>query len=552
MAQYQAFKRVTVQPQIAQKMETITFPAPMRGLALHENESYMQPGSAIVLDNWKPTLRGVALRGGCIRWCELPETTPIISGFEYASGGVERMFVGNATKLYDVSTDTPVEVKAGQTSGNYAAAQLANMEGDWLIVVNDNGDPPLRYDGTDWEVLDAAYVPPVDKPSKITVDIADYPDANVVNGANLVYVCKYRSHLFFIEANSMNAWYLPINAVGGNLEMIPLSGAATGGGKLLFCAVWSLDAGDGVDDKLVFATNKGELLIFTGSNPADPANWRQEGRFDMSEPLGMNAHIMIGGELLIATVEGILPTSGAITKSREQLELAALTRPIKTMWRDEMLEKRNQHWTMCRWDEYGGMFVAVPGSKTNQHRCLAVNLATSAWCRFTGWDAQCFLRMRGDVFFGTQKGVVMQADRTGYDDGKPYVATLVGAWEMFQSPSQTNVWRQARASFRARNGEPFLPQLSATVDYVVVIPQPPPVGVDFAVSDLWDEGKWDEAIWDKGVPLPPAVRNTGWVSIGMTGFSHAPIVQATVAQQARPEVELISVAATFERAGINV
>jgi hypothetical protein len=38
------------------------------------------------------------------------------------------------------------------------------------------------------------------------------------------------------------------------------------------------------------------------------------------------------------------------------------------------------------------------------------------------------------------------------------------------------------------------------------------------------------------------------VSIGMTGFSHAPIVQVTVAQQAKPEVELISIAATFERA----
>ena len=32
--------------------------------------------------------------------------------------------------------------------------------------------------------------------------------------------------------------------------MIPLSGAATKGGKLLFCATWSIDAGDGIDDKL--------------------------------------------------------------------------------------------------------------------------------------------------------------------------------------------------------------------------------------------------------------------------------------------------------------
>jgi pyocin large subunit-like protein len=48
------------------------------------------------------------------------------------------------------------------------------------------------------------------------------------------------------------------------------------------------------------------------------------------------------------------------------------------------------------------------------------------------------------------------------------------------------------------------------------------------------------------------VRNTGWVSIGVTGFSHAPIVQVTMAQQAKPEVELISIAATFERLAITV
>ena len=56
-----------------------------------------------------------------------------------------------------------------------------------------------------------------------------------------------------------------------------------------------------------------------------------------------------------------------------------------------------------------------------------VNAATGAWARFTGWDAMCFVRMRGDMFFGTQTGKIMQADRTGYDNGLPYVATWSAA-----------------------------------------------------------------------------------------------------------------------------
>jgi hypothetical protein len=600
MSQHQFFRRTPVQPQAAQKLETITFPAPTRGLVQNENESYMQPGSAVVMDNWKPTMKGASLRGGHNRWAELPETTPIISAFEYASGEIHKMFVANLAKVYDVSTSTPALVASGRTSGNYVASQLANQGGDWLLALNDAGDAPLRFNGTTWTSLatttptdwlvSTAYAvnararDPADgsrwkclvahtspgtgtfaaargaTPGQWTIDLAADDSVFIIgpagtpieNGGNLVYVCKYRNRWFFIEKNSMNAWYLPLNAVGGQLSMIPMSGAATKGGKLLFCTSWSIDAGDGIDDKIVFCTDLGELLIFTGGDPSSAANWRQEGRYEVSPPMGMNAHLAVGGDLLIATVDGIVPISGAITKTRVELELAAITRNIKIMWRAEVLEKREWPWTMEKWDEYGGIFIAVPGSASGKERCLVVNAATGAWARYTGWDATCFVRMRGDMFFGTQNGIVMQADRTGYDDGRPYVAVLVGGWETFQSPSQTITWRQARASFTARAGEPFAPQVSGTVDYVVTLPTPPNAGPDPGVLDLWDQGLWDTAIWDAGTPPPLVVRNTGWVSIGLTGFSHAPVVQVTVGQNARPEVDLISIAATFERAGINV
>lgn len=146
----------------------------------------------------------------------------------------------------------------------------------------------------------------------------------------------------------------------------------------------------------------------------------------------------------------------------------------------------------------------------------------------------------------------MQADRTGYDDGMPYTATLVGGWEVFQSPSQTISWRQARASFKATAGQPFQPQLSAAVDYVVTLPPAPPAGPDPGIVDAWDQGSWDAAKWDQRSPQLPVVRNTMWVSIGTTGYSHAPVVQVTVAQAVKPNVDLISIAATFERCGITV
>ena len=599
MSQHQFFRRAAVPAEVAQRLETITIPAPTRGIILSENEAFMQPGSAVVCDNWKPTLRGVSLRGGFVQWCVLPEAVPVVSAFEYTSNIIERMFAATVTNLYNVSTSTPVLVKSGQTSGNYAASQMANAAGDFLIAVNDGGDPALRYNGTTWTTLShttpanwansTGYIigsrandpagPAVWKclvahtsagagtfaadrtanPTYWTTDsasdsiswITGPSGTPVEHGSGLTYVCKYRNRLFFVEKNSMNAWYLPLNSVGGLLSLIPLSGAATKGGKLLFCAVWSLDAGDGIDDKIVFCTDLGELIIFTGSDPSSAASWRQEGRYDMSAPLGMNAHVNIGGDLLIATVEGILPTSGAITKGKAELELAAITRNIRSMWRDEAIDKREYPWTFCKWDEYGGIFVTLPGGLPGQRRCLVTNSSTGAWARFTGWDAMCWIRMGPDMFFGTQGGIIMQADRSGYDDDVPYVASLVGGWEMFHAPSMQVTWRQARAAFTARGNEPFVPQLSACTDYVITLPSPPVAGADPGALDLWGEGLWGDALWG-AAGTQTAMRNTMWVSIGLTGFTHAPVVQVTVAQTAKPEVDLISIAATYDRGGVNV
>ena len=44
---------------------------------------------------------------------QLPETTPVISAFEYVSGIIHKMFAANATKIYDVTTSTPVAGRGG-------------------------------------------------------------------------------------------------------------------------------------------------------------------------------------------------------------------------------------------------------------------------------------------------------------------------------------------------------------------------------------------------------------------------------------------------------
>jgi len=564
MSGHLAFRRQPVPGEMAIRHQTITLPAPIRGIIEVENWAYTKPGCAVVIDNWFPTQKGLRLRGGTERWSTLPDPVEVIrSGFEYISGAQNRMFAATNTRLFDVSFADTAVLQTGVgtvTNGNFATVQMANQGGDWLLACNDVGDYVRRFNGTTWDYLDTAFA---GTPSRITA--AAPSPTSVHDGHGLTFVWKYRNRLFFIEGGTMNAYCLPLNAVGGELIYIPLSGAAKRGGSLLFGARWSTgDTGDSGDDKCCFFTTEGEVLIFSGTDPTAAANWRQDGCYDISKPLGKNGHQQLGGDVLVVTVDGIVPLSSALQKDVSALSLAAITYNIEPMWMRELKNKRSHPWTIAKWDEGDMMFVNFPGGKTYDTQTVGVsNLHTGAWSRYIGWDAMCFMRLRDSLFFGTQTGTIMQIESTGFDDahwdeglgkytGHAYACTMIGGWEMFQVPPNQVTWMQARASFFSSARERFEPQLSATTDYEFRIPPPPNAGPDPGVLEVWDQGLWDDAAWDQpGAGIAP-VRNTMWVSIGETGFSHAPILQVSVAQQVKPDVELISIGATFLRMAANV
>ena len=589
---YRDFRRYAAPAQVQQQVLPKTLPAPLRGLVLNENPAFMQPGGALLLDNWFPTDNTIKIRGGSQVWTRLgvsgtPDNAPIVSMFNYISGGTKKMWASNATKLYDTTAAGAYATQVTGitiTNGHFSTAQLSNAAGEWLIAVNDAGNYPLRFDGTSWVQLTPSFVPPSGKPGRIVATDPLYATYPVVDGSALTQVWKYRRRLFFIQGGSMNAWYLDLDAVAGELKLIPLSGAFTQGGSLLFGCAWSVSAGDGIDDKCVFVTTEGEVAVFTGTNPSDAANWRQQGRYQISKPMGKNGWVRIGGDVLIITTDGIVPISQALVKDIATLEFSAITRPIHPMWMQEALSRNSRPWTMCKWDEFsaqGALFVTFPGGSPGEYRCGVVNTVTGAWGRFTGWDALAFVTLSGNMFFGTQKGRIVQADIGGYDtqtsgsdvdERKPYVCSYVGGWEVFGSPPNVFTLRQARCSFNSRAQEPFIPQVTAAVNYVwEPLPAPPDPGPDPGILEVWDEGLWGgesaaipipppnvqppqagRARWDQPAPVPPNTRSTFWVSIGETGYSHAPIVQVQIDQASKPVVEMLGVSLIAEQAGVAV
>ncbi len=520
--------RQTAQPNPqAPRDRSKTFPAPSRGWITNENLAMSQPGGAQILENWFPTTTGIRTRGGSLKYATI-SSGPVLRTWTFKSGQVEEFFASDQTKIFNITTVAdpnviPTPVVTGQTSGYYSTAQASNAGVTILSIVNGT-DTPKYYDGATW---------------------ANHAFTGIPTPANLSFVWLFASRLFYVEKNTMSAWYLPVDSINGALSKFSLAGIFQKGGSLLFGGKWSLDSGDGLDDKCVFVSTEGEVAVYQGTNPGSATDWQKVGLYSITPPMGANATMQAGGDLLIATEDGIVPISEAVRKDSAALSISAVTSTIETEWKKEVVNRRSVPWEIVKWPTNNMMVVSLPSVTDAQPSlCYASNLKTGAWGYFTGWNVRCIGLFAGNCYFGSSVGTVHRMDITGSDDGVPYVCTYVGLPDHVDSPGVTKTINQARSIFKSN--VPFIAQISASVNYSVNVPFPPSSAADFS-ADVWDVGLWDVAIWDAGQATSVSTK---WVSIGKTGFSISPQVQITCGITPTPRTELVAFDVLYEAGSV--
>lgn len=535
---FASFNRQPMRPKaerMRQKMAPFQFPAPVRGWIENESLAFPQPGGASLLENWFPTATSIRLRGGCVRHATLDDT--VESLFAYRAGS-QRMFGSDETSVYDITAPVDPDVAptadiTGQTSGYYSNIQFTTSGGDFLYILNGTDDPQL-YDGAAW----------------IPINGASTPSITGVTSADLIQGTSYRNRLFFIEKLSLNVWYPAVGALGGLLENITLAGIFKRGGVLLFCSTWSTDSGDGLDDKFVVVSTEGEIAVFQGANPSGTteADWFLVGVYTTSRPLGKNAWLSVGGDLLILTEEGIMPMSEIISKDPAALSLSAISKAIEPAWKAAVSDRRSAPWEIVKWPEKNMAIISVPQtSAAQQIMCFVVNLETGAWAKYTGWDARTIISFDGRAFFGATDGRVRECETGGNDDGLPYVCRYIGLFEQLQLPGMYKSIRQGRPNFIAT--EPFNPDVTVCVNYDLTLPAPPNSVENYSL-DVWDQGLWDVALWDNGTS--ESIPTFRWVSIDRAGFAIAPALQVTCGVTPTPGAELLSMDITFETGAMVV
>jgi len=480
------------------------------------------------MDNWFPLATGIRVRRGSNLRATIGAGTPVWAFMVYQVGN-GRIFAANGAAIYDITNIvdplvSPAPVVSGLTSGDWSSAMYTNAGGRFLVAVN-GSDERRVYDGTAWTAGPA---------------ITGGPGTN---GNKFLHVWTFKGRIFYLEKDTLNVWYHPVDQIGGAVSKFPLNGIARLGGSLSYGGTWSFDSsGDGLAVSIVFVTTEGEALVYDGTDPGSAAAWTLKGVYRIGRPLGKRAAFKSGGDLAIATDIGLIPLSSALSRDTSALYQAALSYPIEEAWNTEAINRRAQFsWCAEMWPTQQMAIVGMPSYGTLPDQCFVVNIRTGAWTRYTGWNVQCLGLLNDRMFFGTRAGLIMEAELGSSDNGLPYTASMIPLHEDFGSATikQANM-----ARYITLTSQDVVAQLNAVSDYSVKLPAQPAAALITTATSLWDVANWDESQWSDDDTVKRA--ESQWQSVTAQGTALAPVIQITIGGGEIPDIELVRIELNYQ------
>ncbi len=393
-------RRFAASVQRGSRAITMTLPAPTGGWNARDSLSAMAPDDAITLDNWFPEADRVAVRPGFVAHATGVGAGAVETLGVWRGPGGSRLIAAGGGGLYNVTSAGGASAIPGSTAYNSDRWQTVNFKGR-LFGVNGT-DAPWHYDGA-------------------TLSATAWNGSGLVAG-NLIQIEAFKQRLFFAERETASFWYGGIGAVTGALTSFDLAQIARLGGNLQAIGTWSLDAGDGLDDLIVFVMSTGEIIIYTGTDPGDVSAWSKVGSYDAAPPIGRRCLTKLGGDLIVLTEAGYLPVSliaqgwtlDRIIKGTSWGKIApavaASAAAASAYW----------GWQIAELFPNGKLYVNVPisAARFTQH---VLNTHTGAWAKATGMEARSWAVFGSTGYFGGASGTVYkQVGRS--DAGTPIVA----------------------------------------------------------------------------------------------------------------------------------
>ena len=476
-----------------------SIPAPIGGINAMSPLDAMAATDAIELENWFPETSKVSVRKGFAQ-----HATGVGSG-EVESvmvrrGTTDKLLAASATNIYDAtSTGAASSLVGSKNGGRYQSAQF----GGYLVMANGQ-DTPMTYDGT--SIADAAYTH-----GSLTI-------------STIKYLQGYKGRLYFGAANDAKFYYLPTgNVTGGALSDFDLSQVTERGGVLRGIGEWSRDGGDGLASVIVFVMSSGEIVVYSGDDPA--SNFSKVGSYFAAEPIGDRPLVSLGGDLVVITRQGFLPVSlllrggsvedvdrTAIGKIRQAAVDAATAGAAFFGWSGVTDPKDNK------------LVINVPVAAGTTFDQYVYNITSGAWTKFTGIPARQWASLGSDLYFGGDGGKVFKITGTT-DDGAAITVKAKQAFTYFGDRASRKRITSIRPIIQLDGSQAFKIALDSDFGDRTI------TAANHTISGLssgsaWDTGAWDAAVW-AGTPTP----NTLWLGTHNIGRNFAIRVEADTTGQ---------------------
>lgn len=532
-------------------------------------------------------------------------TAPIFPSSITIGDGEGNLLGDGLGNIFGWSSSAGLDVMTGLSGGDWSTVQFASTGNTYLIGVNGEGDSfiydgniffpyvqggvlALQYDlgtddftqgelvtggtsgavGTIWRI-DTGVVG--EGTLYLTTVTGDFVDNEAISGAtsgaafvnglpvpavpgpefdfgvsigNMSFVWVFKNRLWFVEKDTMNAWYMPIDAVGGEATMFPLAGIFSLGGSLLFGNRWSLSSGGdgGLSEQCAFVSSEGEVAIYQGTSPNEAATWSQVGVYRIGRPLGKNAFIRGAGDLAICTASGLVPLSKAIELDLTALTVSSISYPIADAWGEAVTVRGKSSWLAELWPEQRIAAIVPPSSGTGYPPVVFIaNTETGAWSRFTGWQVTAMEAFRGNLYFGSTNGRVMVANEGGLDDGDPYTASLLPLFDDLGQPAARKIGKLGR--YAVKSSVRVQSRVTWQSDFNETLPPAPEATEIEPAGNTWGTAVWGSSVWSERAPT---LILEDWRSIGGIGYTGALAYQVTSGNERAIYNEIIRCDVVFD------
>lgn len=385
------------------KMQCQAIPAPVGGWDAISPLAEMDPTRAPVLDNWFPQPGYVEVRKGYASFSTgMGSSTSVESLMVYNGLSSSKLFSVAGGTIYDSTSSGAASATTVTTltSNRWRYVNYTTSAGTAYLWACNGVDDPKMYNGSTWAT----------------------PTITGVTPSNISNVCVFKKYLFLAITGSPDAYYLPLDSIQGAATQLPLGSVMGNGGTLVAIATWTRDGGAGPDDYIAFISSNGQIAIYNGTNPA--SDFTLVGVYNIAPPIGFKCATKVGGDVAIITVEGVIPMSVAIQTDRAATERISLTQRINNaMNAAAQMYKSNFGWELIAYPTGTAAILNVPTAEDSTAQQFVMNTITGAWCRFTGWNANCFAFMNNTLYFGGNTGVVYKA-WTGSVDGSTAIEAV--------------------------------------------------------------------------------------------------------------------------------